>query len=71
MQLDLALRFLIKNPTKSKNNSIKIMLSKEIKLKVFYEIINTTNFLGKYEEYDGILTFLTKIWDLKKIPSLV
>lgn len=27
------------------------------------------SFLGKYEEYDGILTFLSKIWNLKEMPS--
>jgi len=45
------------------------MLSKQIKIQVFKEIIETPNFLGKYEEYDGILTFLNKIWDLKDLPS--
>lgn len=45
------------------------MLNKEIKKQVFNEIVNTPNFLGNYEEYDGILTFLSKIWNLKDLPS--
>jgi predicted ATPase len=45
------------------------MLNKEIKYEVFSAIIGTPKFLGKYEEYDGILTFLSKIWDLRDLPS--
>jgi predicted ATPase len=44
------------------------MLSRQVKEQVFTEITSTP-FLGKYEEYDGILTFLNKIWDLKEMPS--
>ena len=45
------------------------MLNKELKTLAFKEIISTPTFLGKYEEYEGILTFLCKIWDLKEMPS--
>jgi predicted ATPase len=45
------------------------ILSRQIKAEVFNSIIQTPSFLGKYEEYDGILTFLNKIWDLKEMPS--
>lgn len=45
------------------------MLSKTIKSQVFTAIITTPSFLGKYDEHDGILTFLNKIWDLKEMPS--
>lgn len=45
------------------------MLSRKVKLSVFNQIINTQNFLGKYTEYDGVITFLNKIWDLKNMPS--
>lgn len=45
------------------------MLSKKVKSNVFNQIINTPNFLGKYTEHDGIITFLNKIWDLKSMPS--
>lgn len=44
-------------------------LSKKIKKDVYNAIVNTPSFLGKYQEYDGILTFLSKIWDLKDMPS--
>jgi predicted ATPase len=45
------------------------MLSKEIKREVFDAIISTSSFLGKYEEFDGILTFTNKIWDLRNMTS--
>lgn len=45
------------------------MLSNQIKALLLKTIITTPSFLGKYEEYDGILTFLNKIWDLKAMPS--
>lgn len=45
------------------------LLSKKIKKEVYNLIISTPSFLGKYEDYDGILTFLSKIWDLKEMPS--
>lgn len=45
------------------------MLTRQQKTQVFEAIISTLNYLGKYEEYDGILTFLTKIWNLKEMPS--
>lgn len=45
------------------------ILSKSIKNEVFKTIITTPYFLGKYNEYDGILTYLNKIWDLKNMPS--
>lgn len=46
-----------------------IEINSKIKSKVFYHLISSSNFLGKYEEYDGILTFLNKIWNLKEMPS--
>ncbi len=45
------------------------MLNRELKSQVFNEIISLPNFLGKYEEYDGILSFLSRIWNLKEMPS--
>jgi predicted ATPase len=45
------------------------MLSNQIKTLLLKTIITTPSFLGKYEEYDGILTFLNKIWDLREMPS--
>lgn len=45
------------------------LLNKKIKRDVYNTIINTPSFLGRYGEYDGILTYLSKIWDLKDMPS--
>lgn len=45
------------------------ILTQKIKSDIFDIIINTQSFLGKYEEYDNILTFVNKIWDLKNMPS--
>jgi ABC-type lipoprotein export system ATPase subunit len=45
------------------------MLSKGIKNQILRGIIGSDGFLGKYNEYDGILTFLSKIWSLKEMPS--
>ncbi len=45
------------------------MLSSETKYKIFYELIKNRDFLGIYDDYDGILTFLLKIWPLKEMPS--
>ena len=45
------------------------ILSRQIKNEVYNAIINTPSFLGKYKEYDGILTFLNKIWNMKELPS--
>lgn len=45
------------------------VLSKKIKREVYNTIVNTPSFLGKYNEYDGVLTYLSKIWELKDMPS--
>lgn len=45
------------------------MLNKELKQQVINSIISNPSFLGKYEEGDGILTFLNKIWDLRQMKS--
>lgn len=45
------------------------ILNREIKSKVFQAIMDMPSYLGRYEEHDGILTFLSKIWDLKGMPS--
>jgi len=44
-------------------------IPRKTKSEIFNVIISYPSFLGKYEEYDGILTFLSKIWDLKQMPS--
>jgi len=45
------------------------MIKREIKRKVFAALINRDDFLGIYNDYDGILTFLGKIWPLRDMPS--
>ena len=45
------------------------VLSGLIKIEVFRTILSMPSFLGKYEEYDGILAFLNKIWNLRDMPS--
>ena len=45
------------------------MLSSHIKKEILNEILKSNNLLGKYTEFDGTLTFLSKIWDLKSLPS--
>jgi predicted ATPase len=44
-------------------------ISIEVRTKILDEVLRFPNFLGNYEEHDGILTFLEKIWDLKSLPS--
>jgi predicted ATPase len=45
------------------------MLDRNLKAQIFEEITSIPKFLGKYEEQEGILIFLNKIWDLKALPS--
>jgi predicted ATPase len=45
------------------------VLSRQIKREVFRTILSMPSFLGKYEEYDGILAFLNRIWNLRDMPS--
>lgn len=45
------------------------MLTRQIKKQILDLIIATPSFLGKYDDYDGVLTFLNKIWNLREMPS--
>lgn len=45
------------------------MLTNEIKTQVVNLIITTPNYLGKFTEHDGIITFLKRIWPLREMPS--
>jgi len=45
------------------------MLNKQTKTKVIEKIIKDSSYLGKYSDYDGVLTFLSKVWNLKEMPS--
>lgn len=44
-------------------------LSSQSRRKILQFILEEPNFLGKYSEYDGILTFLNSIWPLNEMPS--
>lgn len=44
-------------------------INKDIRKGIINQIIELPNFLGNYSEYDGVITFLDRIWDLKELPS--
>jgi ABC-type multidrug transport system ATPase subunit len=44
-------------------------LSQPLKKKLFQKLFERPDFLGIYSDYDGIITFLNKIWPLQDMPS--
>jgi ABC-type multidrug transport system ATPase subunit len=45
------------------------MLSSTLRRQILNDLIKDEAFLGIYNDYDGILTFLAKIWSLRDMPS--
>jgi hypothetical protein len=45
------------------------MLTSTLKRQILTDLLKDQNFLGIYNDYDGILTFLSKIWLLRDMPS--
>lgn len=45
------------------------MIVKHIKKQVFDKVLSLPFFLGNYNQNDGIVSFLGKIWDLRSMPS--
>ncbi|MDR3653204.1 MAG: AAA family ATPase [Paludibacter sp.] len=45
------------------------MIPKHIKKQVFDKVLSLPFFLGNYNQNDGIVSFLGKIWDLRSMPS--
>jgi ABC-type multidrug transport system ATPase subunit len=44
-------------------------LTQALKKKLFQKLFQRPDFLGIYGDYDGVLTFLAKIWPLQDMPS--
>lgn len=40
-----------------------------MKLTIYQLLVDKDDFLGVYNDYDGIITFLAKIWPLQSMPS--
>lgn len=47
----------------------EIILSKKVKQDIFETLSSRGDFLGVYNDFDGIITFLNKIWPLQEMPS--
>lgn len=45
------------------------MIPKQIKKQAFDKVLSLPFFLGNYNQNDGIVSFLGKIWDLRSMPS--
>ena len=45
------------------------MVNKAAKQKILNLLIARKDFLGKYSSYDGLLTFLAKVWPIRSMPS--
>ncbi len=45
------------------------MIPKHIKKQIFEKVMTLPFFLGNYNQNDGIINFLGKIWDLRSMPS--
>ena len=46
-----------------------IVLNKQAKRKSYDEVSLREDYLGVYNDFDGIITFLSKIWPLQEMPS--
>ncbi|SHH92361.1 ABC-type multidrug transport system, ATPase component [Flavobacterium sp. CF108] len=47
----------------------EIILTKQLKRGIYNALSAREDFLGVYNDFDGILTFLNKIWPLQDMPS--
>ena len=45
------------------------MIPKHIKRQIFDKVMSMPLYLGKYNQNEGIVSFLGKIWDLRSLPS--